>query len=295
VSTSSPTQWIGGWTVDNPAEIDYVAVGKDEGTWQSFSEGRTEARDLGLTEASNGQISAFHIRKTGEDSGLGEWHCYDLDFEFFFVLKGSMRLETQEGEVYEFGPGDAGVHPGLYWHRAHSLSGDLEVVRITAPANAKRIDGRDSPLPERAASLPADRTAVYSRETPENYELGAGPRKFFRYRDLGTRQISDERIHIHVVRASEPGTGTGWHYHSMAQWFMIVGGDSWIRVEDRPAEHLEVGDTMCIGSGQNMRHNVAPFSGDYAVLEMCVPAQYETVAVPPPDGADAPPVEGTKE
>jgi len=81
----------------------------------------------------------------------------------------------------------------------------------------------------------------------------------------------------------------------MAQWFMIVGGDSWIRVEDRPAQHLDYLDTMCIGSGPEMRHNVAPFSGDYAVLEMCVPAVYDTVAVEPPVGSAPPPADGTTE
>jgi hypothetical protein len=43
-----------------------------------------------------------------------------------------------------------------------------------------------------------------------------------------------------------------------------------------------------------MRHNVAPIAGDYAVLEMCVPAIYETIAVPPPDNADTAP-KGAKE
>ena len=194
----------------------------------------------------------------------------------------------------EFGPGSAGYQPGLYWHREISRSGDLECVRITSPAAGARIDGLDTPLPDRAATLPSDRTAIYTHDLDENYELGAGPRKFFRYRDLGTRGPSENRIHIHVVRATEPGAGTGWHYHSMAQWFMIVGGESWIRVEDRPTEHIRVGDSMCIGSGEHMRHNVAPFIGDYAVLEMCVPAEYETIAVPRPEGADRTP-DGARE
>jgi quercetin dioxygenase-like cupin family protein len=293
MSTSSPTQWLGGWTVEQPAQIGYVAVGRDEGTWESFPQAGMESRDLGLSKASGGKISAAHVRNT-RATGLGEWHCYDLDFEFFYVLEGSMTLETQEGEIHEFRPGDAGLHRALYFHRSHHLSADLEVVHITAPATGARFDGRDAALPARAQSLPADRTAVYTKEAPENYELGAGPRKFFKYRDLGTRGATDGRIHIHVVRATEPGAGTGWHYHSMAQWFMIVGGDSWIRVEQRPAQHLNVGDTMCIGSGPEMRHNVAPFSGDYAVLEMCVPAEYETVALDPPDGA-APAPEGARE
>jgi hypothetical protein len=45
---------------------------------------------------------------------------------------------------------------------------------------------------------------------------------------------------------------------------------------------------MCVGYGKGMRHNVAPFSGDYAVLEMCVPAVYETIPVDAPPGASMP-------
>jgi quercetin dioxygenase-like cupin family protein len=92
---------------------------------------------------------------------------------------------------------------------------------------------------------------------------------------------------MHVVQATgQPGEGTGWHYHSMAQWFMILRGRSDIRVETRPRQPLNVGDTMCIGAGPQMRHNVAPYSGDYSVLEMCIPAEYETTAVDPPEGSD---------
>jgi hypothetical protein len=36
-----------------------------------------------------------------------------------------------------------------------------------------------------------------------------------------------------------------------------------------------------------MRHNVTDFSADYLVLEMCIPAEYETIAVDEPEGADA--------
>jgi quercetin dioxygenase-like cupin family protein len=294
MSTSNSTEWISGWTAEQPADIGYVALGRDEGTWVSWRQGSFEIRDLGLSAVSNGAITAQHIRGTGTPFGVGPWHFYELDYEFFYVIKGSLEMEDQDGQRHQFGPGSAGYHPGYYWHREISRSGDLEVVWITSPAEGKRVDGRENPLPDRAASLPADRAPVYTHELDENYELGAGPRKFFRYRDLGMRGPTEGRMHIHIVRATEPGAGTGWHYHSMAQWFMIIGGDSWIRVEDRPAQHLQVGDTMCIGRGERMRHNVAPFSGDYAVLEMCVPAEYETISVDPPEGA-APAPEGARE
>ena len=290
---SSSTEWVSGWTVDDPAQIDYVFAPKDGGTWESWGVD-FEVRDLGLSAASDGKIGCRHIRANGTPRGEGEWHCWDMDFEFFYVLKGTMELQGQDGTIHSFGAGGAGYHPGFYWHREIARSGDLEVVYITSPADGHRIDGRDSELPPRAASLDPARTAVYSHETEDNYQLGAGPRKFFKYRDLGTRGPTQERIHLHIVRATEPGDGTGWHYHSMAQWFMIVGGESWIRVEDGRTEHISSGDSMCIGSGPAQRHNVAPFSGDYAVLEMCVPAEYETIATEPPDGADTAP-EGARD
>jgi quercetin dioxygenase-like cupin family protein len=92
-------------------------------------------------------------------------------------------------------------------------------------------------------------------------------------------------MHIHIVRATQPGR-TGWHYHTMAQWFMVLRGTAKIGVQGHPTQPLHAGDAMCVGYGQDMRHNVVDFSSDYLVLEMCIPARYETVAVDPPPGAD---------
>jgi hypothetical protein len=36
-----------------------------------------------------------------------------------------------------------------------------------------------------------------------------------------------------------------------------------------------------------MRHDFTDFTHDYAVVEMCVPADYETIPVDKPDGVDA--------
>ena len=180
----------------------------------------------------------------------------------------------------------------MYRHREYDPSPDLEYVQITVPAEPKTIRGNGSDLTARDEA--DQRQPVYTFDTDDMYALGAGPRSFFKYRDLGTRGPTNRRIHIHIVRATEPGPGTGWHYHSMAQWFMILGGSSVIRIEERPKQELNVLDSMCIGRGANMRHNVAPYSGDYRVLEMCIPANYDTTAVPPPEGADAAP-EGARE
>jgi quercetin dioxygenase-like cupin family protein len=73
----------------------------------------------------------------------------------------------------------------------------------------------------------------------------------------------------------------------MAQWFFILEGGADLRVESNPRRHLVPGDAVCIGSGPQMRHDVGPIQGDYKLVEMCVPADYETIAVAAPDGAAA--------
>ena len=44
--------------------------------------------------------------------------------------------------------------------------------------------------------------------------------------------------------------------------------------------HYVPGDGLCICAG--LQHDVPDFSSDYAVLEMCVPADYDTFATKPP-------------
>lgn len=295
MSTVHEGAWLGGWDAANPPQIGFVSAPADSGTWEKGLRPHLEYRNLGLEQATNGLFAAKHIRVVpGGGGAASDWHCHDLDFQFFYVLKGSITIETAEGEVYTLGAGASGYHPPLSSHREYDFSDDYEVIEIVSPANVETIAGRDTPLPARAAALDPARKPVYTFDTPDQYTLGAGPRSFFRYRDLGTARMTDGRVHVHIVRATQPGAGTGWHYHSMAQWFMILGGSSYIRVEDGPLIKLDVLDSMCIGSGPDMRHNVAPYTGDYAVLEMCIPASYETVAVAPPEEA-APPPDGAKE
>ena len=57
---------------------------------------------------------------------------------------------------------------------------------------------------------------------------------------------------------------------------------SWamLAVEGRGERRMHAGDAMCLCAG--IRHDVPAHSHDYVVLEMCVPADYDTTATPPP-------------
>ncbi|MBN8867378.1 MAG: cupin domain-containing protein [Solirubrobacterales bacterium] len=274
---SETREWQGGWTAREPIQLGHVSMPADAGNWAPSARAGVESRDLGLIGASDGAMSVAHLRSADGAEG-GGWQRHDLDFQFLYVTGGSVTIEQPGGDPVELGEGAVVHRTGGGWHRELSFSPGFEAYEITSPA---RFSTETAEGPGEDDS----RTEI-SFDLPEAYERGAGPRKFFDYRDLGTMEPTDGRVHIHVVKATgEPGDGTGWHYHTMAQWFLILSGDSHIRVEDGPNTPLLPGDTMCVGYGPGQRHNVAPFSGDYAVLEMCVPAIYETTATEPPENA----------
>ena len=273
----SDRPWTDGWTAQAPIQIGYAWAPKDGGDWVAGEDG-FEHRDLGLASASDGALGVHHIR-AGSTGPRDDWQAHNVDFDFLYVLAGTATLETAPGEQHALAPGTTTVRVPAAPHRLSGVSDDFEAVRITAPAEFSTQTWTTAPLGT------DDDGFVISHETPENYVRGAGPREYFLYRDLQTKGPTDDRIHIHIVRATEPGEGTGWHFHTMAQWFLIIGGSSIIGVEDRPPQPLRVGDAMCVGFGPTMRHNVTDFSADYAVLEMCVPAVYDTIAVDAPAGA----------
>ena len=286
MSGTTQETWMTGWTAGDPVQIGYTDVPADGGTWEKGFRPELEYRDLGLAAVTDAKLGVQHIRVANTSEPVrADWHCHDVDFQWIFILRGQITFEMEDGETVTLRRHDTAYIPPLYWH-TQELSPDFEAVEITAPGKLETILGRDSDVPARAARLDPARKPVFTYERPESYTLGDGPRKFFEYRDLGTRGATNDRIHVHIVRATgQPGEGTGWHYHTMAQWFMVIRGTADIRVETGSRRTLQSGDTMCIGSGPNMRHNVAPYSGDYVVLEMCVPAEYETIPVEPPEGS----------
>jgi len=278
VTTQQESGWATGWSADDPADIGFAWAPDDGGEYVE-SDGFS-VRDLGLDEASGGALGVRRV-KVDDPEAASQWRSSDADFDFLFVISGSVKVENELGETVDFGVGGAAQHPAGVSYRLSDFSADFEAVQATSPARPTVTLGAPEGSVGKSGSTP-----VYTHDTDDEYVAGAGPRKFFFYRDLGTREPTGERIHFHVVRATEPGEGTGWHYHTMAQWFMVLGGNAVIRVEDRERYPLGWGDAMCVGRGTGMRHNVTDFTGDYLVLEMCVPAGYDTIPTETPEGAD---------
>jgi hypothetical protein len=246
------------------------------------------SRELGLAETSGGAIGVRRV-KVGDPAEAARWRTLDVDFDFLFVLRGAVTVSDAAGGEVRLGTFDTALHPRRFRYRLSEFSADFEAVQVTAPArhadDGACADEGDGGPGERAL-VGAPRGPIYTRESEGAYRRGDGSRGPFLYRDLETGAATDGRLHLHVVRAGDVGPGTGWHYHTMAQWFMVIGGSAAIRVEDQSRQELGWGDSMCIGRGPRMRHEFADYSADYLALEVCVPAAYSTVAVDEPAGAD---------
>lgn len=280
MSTQRSTQWRDGWTADDPPDIGFAWAPNEGGEYGDEHGDGLVYRDLGVREASSGAVGVRRLR-VGNAAEATQWRVLDVDFDCLYVLRGEVTIRGCTGETVTLHEGGAALHPGGSPYQLASVSDDFEAVQITAPALTGLELHADAPEPG------GEGEPVYTYDVDDEYVAGDGPRKFFLYRDIGARAATDDRIHLHVVRATEPGPGTGWHYHSMAQWFMVIGGSALLRVEDRSRQLLGWGDAMCLGRGPTMRHNLTDYSGDYLVLEMCIPAEYQTVAVDEPAHADS--------
>ncbi len=274
--------WKTGWTSMDPAEIGHAWAPNDAGEY--VERDGFHCCELGLAETSGGALGVRRLRVADPELASG-WRSLDADFDFLYVIRGAVTIENEFGEVIKLETGGAALHPEAVRYRFSDFSGDFEAVHITSPAGF--VLRREPPVPHAVADHATLAMPVYTHDTEDQWVMGNGPRNHHVYRDLGTRLPTDSRIHFHVVKATGPGRNIGWHYHSMAQWFMVLGGTGVFRIEDRPRQRLGWGDSMCVGRGPRMRHNVTDYSEDYLVLEMCVPADYDTIAVSEPEGADA--------
>jgi len=286
---SKSVDWLSGWSVEQPLDFVYDWSPVKNAVWKDLDGSGAQYRDLGLEVASKGLMRARQIRLgLGAGKLSSDWRAHDLDFEFVFVLKGSATLEI-EGAVHKLSKGAAITQPGLTRYRLDDVSSDFEYIEILGPGTFQTYWGRETALPARASEL-QDVVASYNMETPESYTAAAGPRPYFYYRDLGTAEPTGDRIYIHAVKMIPPARegGTGWHNHSMRQWFYVLGGSAELEMEvfDSHIDKMPLvtGDAMTVSAGQ--RHDVPSYTEDYFVLEMCIPKEYDTDAREKPENLD---------
>ena len=112
-----------------------LCYGTQENT--PFVPGRREFfkyRDLGVTDATNGEMRAQVMSAiTGMTEPTG-WHYHECDGQFVYALKGWVDLEFETGETLHLKAGESLFIPGGMRHNELRTSDDLEILEVSMPA-----------------------------------------------------------------------------------------------------------------------------------------------------------------
>ena len=113
------------------------------------------------------------------------------------------------------------------------------------------------------------------------FESG-GLRSCFEYRDLGIGEATAGRAMAQVIRAKAgPEGGFGWHKHVLDfQMFYVLKG--WIRFNYEGVGEVLCEAGSCIHQPPGIRHAEIGHSGDLELIEITLPAKFETVEVAAP-------------
>ena len=103
-----------------------------------------EYRDLGISDATNGQYHAHIIKVKDINKGDQEFHTTGLhqhlcDFQMVYVLKGWIKFIYEGEGKHTFNIGDCFLQPAGIIHNELSCSDDLELLEIYSPAKHKTI------------------------------------------------------------------------------------------------------------------------------------------------------------
>ena len=131
------------------------------------------------------------------------------------------------------------------------------------------------PTTEEAAQDPAGKPGIVNHLGPDSFETD-GLRPFFEYRPLGLKELTGGKVGAHVIRA-KPGkhADAPRHTHALTfQFVYVLKGWAIFEYEGYGEHRLEVGSTVYQPPG--IRHKEIAHSEDFEVLEITMPADFET-------------------
>ncbi len=112
-----------------------------------------------------------------------------------------------------------------------------------------------------------------------------GLRSCFEYRDLGISRATGGKVLAHVIRA-KPGAhgGFGWHKHDLEfQMYYVLKG--WVKFTYEGVGEIVAEAGSCVHQPPGIRHAELDHSDDLELIEITLPAEFETVETAAPEAA----------
>jgi quercetin dioxygenase-like cupin family protein len=143
-------------------------------------------------------------------------------------------------------------------------------LTLTAPGGAlTRRRGR-------RGARPKPQGFVVSHAKGARFEQGL--RGYFGYRDLGIRAATGGRVVAHVIKAATPLHKSVPHYH-LTEFQLVYVLKGWIEFDYEGVGTVRLEAGSCVHQPPGIRHAELGHSDDLELLEVVMPADFETVEV----------------
>jgi mannose-6-phosphate isomerase-like protein (cupin superfamily) len=153
--------------------------------------------------------------------------------------------------------------------------------KIKARSSARRPSARRPAKPavkaKPTAKRPHKQTFVASHLNEGDFKTGL--RRYAKYRDLGIAAATNGLARAHVIRMvgpCDPAEVSKRHYHDVdLQMIYVLKG--WMKSEFEGAGVITMRQGSCWLQPPRIKHTVLDYSDDCELLEIILPADFETV------------------
>jgi uncharacterized RmlC-like cupin family protein len=151
--------------------------------------------------------------------------------------------------------------------------------KAKAAASVARRPRNSRPSRSKAAPkrTPRKQTFVASHHKPDAFEQGL--RRYAQYRDLGIAAATAGLARAHVIKMippCDPAEVSKRHYHDV-EFQMIYVLKGWIKGEYEGEGVVTMYEGSCWLQPPKIEHTVLDYSDDCELLEIILPADFETV------------------
>ena len=105
-----------------------------------------------------------------------------------------------------------------------------------------------------------------------------GLRAFFAYRDLGIRQATGGRVVAHVIRAAEGGAFSSQPHLHRTSFQLVYVLKGWIAFDYEGQGEVRLEAGSCVHQPPGIRHREIEHSADLELIELVLPAEFETTS-----------------
>jgi len=150
-------------------------------------------------------------------------------------------------------------------------------ARRRAAAAGKRKTKPKARPKTRSKAGPKQQSFVASHHRPDAFAQGL--RRYAQYRDLGIAAATGGLARAHVIKMippCDPAEVSKRHYHDV-EFQMIYVLKGWIKGEYEGAGEVTMREGSCWLQPPKIEHTVLDYSDDCELLEIILPADFETV------------------